>query len=239
MKFFFLLAGAALCCSCLSDPYFNGLNTAPVINSGANLSVIDTLKIGRSLNAGREVYYQFPVKVSDINNNLQRLVVAADSSIQFTDNSGKKIPLRYETVDIPESSVFLLYPTRPGLYKVSATITDKFQLSSGISKTLFVFDNLSPLCKASSAYYEVQQIVYTIHVDLGASFDRDARFGGRVSGYHAIYHSSSGETWNMRPAGATAFEAADLAGSIGWVEAWVIDNEEAESEHIRINPVRK
>ncbi len=214
------------------------------MTSTADLSVIDTLKIGKLNNSGQNVYFTLPVSITDANANLQSLSIDVSTDITLTDNNGQTVAnfydLNHTTTNAAVSKTFRLIPTKPGDYTVTATVADKFNMQASLSKQLYVFDNMKPKCVVSEAYYYIDAILYQIHVDIRSSFDQDEKWGGSISEYKAIFHY----TWQDDPAPMMPdlagtpgiFETADAGWEqIGWVEAWVIDNEGAESEHIRID----
>ena len=248
--FFLAFTVSLLCNACLSDDYFDRLNSAPELMSTVNLSDIDTLKISIRHNVDRNVYYALPVTVSDRNYNLRSLELDIDESFIVTDRLSRPLNKYYDLNNAQYSGglseTFYLYPTLPGQYRINIRATDKFNASSNMYKDLYVFDNFPPKCVIVDAYYIVYQFINVIYLDLSASYDQDERWGGRIASYHALYHYSwDDEPFPMGSGGINTpqpwlLEISDFAWQpIGRIEAWVTDDEGAESERINIIPARR
>ncbi|MDR0575533.1 MAG: hypothetical protein LBG96_16195 [Tannerella sp.] len=243
-----LLVFTPLLTACFSDGFYDNINATPQISTTIDISSTDTLKIGKLKNSDGDIYFDFPVTVTDDNSNLQTLTLSVDTSfIKVTNARGEKIPTVYDLNDQYNFSgtqrMFRLVPVEPGDYTITATVTDRFGASDGLSKKLHVFDNLPPKCKVTETFYILDQILFVIYVDIRASFDQDAEFGGAIASYHAIYHytwdtPSIMGTWAVDDDTPGKFSISDwYEEAVGYIEAWVVDNEGAESEHIRIDPV--
>jgi hypothetical protein len=123
---------------------------------------------------------------------------------------------------------------------------DKFNTNSAICKELYVFGNYPPKCIAADAHYIIYQMINIVYLDLSASFDKDERWGGKIASYHALYHYSwDDEPFPMGTGGINTpqpwlLEISDFAWQpAGRIEAWVTDDEGAESEHVNIIPVKR
>ena len=216
-----------------------------MISSTADVENTDTLKIGKLNNINKDVYFTLPLSVTDANANLQNLNINVGDGITLTDNDGKVAAtyydLNYSPVNAEWFKIFRLIPTNPGYYTVIATVTDKFNMQASLSKQIYAFDNMPPRCVVAEAYYTAPpNFLYVVRIDIRSSFDQDEKWGGGIAEYKAIYHY----TWDDEAVGMASdfdgtpgiFECTDAPWEpIGWVEAWVIDNEGAESEHIRID----
>ncbi len=228
---------------CTSENYFNELNSPPEILSATDLSIIDTLKIGRLHNVGKNIYFTLPVSITDANANLQSLSIEADTSILLADNNGQEVSafydLKHSSTNAMVSKIFRLIPTRPGDYTIAAIVMDEFNRQNSVRKQIHVFDNLPPKCMVAEQYYNLppDDFIYVVHVDIRSSFDPDEKWGGGIAEYKAIYHYTwQDDVAEMYSEILGVFLTGDFSWeTIGWVEAWVIDNEGAESEHIRID----
>lgn len=236
------MLGLAVLTACVSENYFNDLNSPPIISTTANLEITDTLKIGKFKNPDKAVYFSLPLLITDINQNLKSLDIEVDSTIVIIDNTGKALPSHYNlnTKEYKDgvNKTFLFAPLETGEYTITATATDQFEISRSLSKSLYVFDNMRPKCVVKEAYYTAPAgTFYEVYVDIRNSFDQDARWGGKIASYKALYHFNwQDDTAEMGTDTLGVFEGVDLPWeTIGWVEAWVVDNEGAESEHIHID----
>ena len=245
-KTFFILC-IVIVMACVSEDYFNHLNSLPLISTTADLAGIDTLKIGKLLNPNCDVYFTLPLTITDYNANLKSLIIDIPQNIVLQDNTGALVPTVYDLDDKYNSSnvfkIFRIVPVQPGSYTITATAADKFNTSAAVEKCLYVFDNLPPKCVVADAYYIAPpETLYTIYADIRASFDQDKKWGGSIVSYHTLYHYSwQEESKLMDNLQAGVFVTTDDTWweTVGWVEAWVKDNEGAESEHIRIDLPRR
>jgi hypothetical protein len=239
-----------VCNACLSDNYFDKLNSAPEIETAINLSAVDSLKIGIRHNDSKNICYTLPITVTDRNYNLKSLILDIDDSFIITDKLGSPLHTYYDLNNAQHqgglTEVFYLYPTLPGQYRINLTVIDKFNASSSIYKELYIFDNFPPKSVAKNVHYVTYQLINIIYLDLSASYDQDERWGGRIASYHALYHYSwDNEAFPMGSGGINTpypwlLEISDFAWQpVGRIEAWVTDDEGAESEHINIIPVKR
>ena len=161
---FFALAGQLFLSSCDNrKDYFIEVNKAPtltLVKNGIELtgnSLTDSLKIGQPLS----LHYN----ISDEEN----------IKLQVTQEQGQS------TIDVRSESIDFTGVTE-GQNLVTLIAKDSFGEQTKFSVTLTVFRNLAPV-----ALFTVKRIgvssPYEYEVDASGSYDKDARFNGKITEY--------------------------------------------------------
>ncbi|MDR3235389.1 MAG: hypothetical protein LBT48_01495 [Prevotellaceae bacterium] len=228
---------------CTSDPYYQGLNNPPELTTTIDLSITDTLKIGKLRDTANSIYYDFPILATDVNQNLQTLTVSVSDSIIVTDEHNIPVPLEYNYAKefSIEKKTFRLIPTATGEYDITVQVKDKFGKTAALKKNLYVFDNYPPVVKAKAYYYFSKSIPPTpqLYLDISGSYDADSIYGGYIVKFHVEYfyswESPEYPYFEATPEEMPQMVLGDDANvPLGYFIVWAIDNDGTESEHIRI-----
>ena len=161
---FFALAGQIFLSSCDNrKDYFIEVNNAPILSlvkNGVELTgstFADSLKIGEPLSFHYVITDEEKIKIQVVQQQQSNIVEASSESISFTGvTEGQNI--------------------------VSLTANDSFNEEAKFSITFTIFRNIAPV-----AVFTVKKIgvssPYEYEVDASGSYDKDARFNGKIVEY--------------------------------------------------------
>ena len=176
-----LMLGVLSCEDRSTKSFIESLNDPPKINfaNGVEVPILsDSLKVG--IGGGRP-FYRINLQVTDGNSNLNRVEYSqlAGLGTLFQDRD----TIFDSNIDINADILeFDYYPRTLGLHEFVIEAIDNFEESNSVRVQITAFDNLPPVAK-----FNVQRIGqlsrYQYRIDATESFDRDSRFGGRVSEY--------------------------------------------------------
>ena len=134
-----------------------------------------------------QFHFEFEIQVSDPNINFSRVDVSNETGkafflIQF---DSLLIELKLEDAN-EDSSYFRLKAIYhdTGRHPIDFVAVDAFGKASVTTLEMTVFENLLPVAIPSVSRYEDTRFIRQI--DLSASFDQDAFFGGRLVSYHYV-----------------------------------------------------
>ena len=172
-----MLIGANLLTSCVGDPYYEKLNSAPTISIS---SPADTVKIS-SVATSKEA--SAIISCSDYNMNMRSLSYScnngADILLFDTKNStlSNQIKIGNNIENFDQKITFR--PQKEGDYEINFDIKDAFTAISSVKYKIHAFTNLMPVAAATSCTLSGN----TLTIDLSSSFDMDKKYGGEVTGY--------------------------------------------------------
>lgn len=149
------------------EDYYLKKNTVPMLTlktlagTGSNSSILDSVKLGYT--------YTFKYFVKDD---------ACKYSLSWNQILG------IDGVTKSNDSVITIVPTKAGTSVIKFTASDIFHTSSSVNLTLFEFANLAPLAKVKVSQVTGGFSTTEISIDLSASIDQDAKWGGKVISYY-------------------------------------------------------
>jgi len=157
-----LLLVALLITNCDSrEDYFLNVNQAPVINLKLNDSEIDSYN--DSIKIGHAITFDYEI----VDEEELSLIVNNGESFISSQNDDKQVSFT---------------GTSEGKSTITIKATDSFNESTEKELKFTVFDNLSPVTNFSVTTIGIYD-PNEIEVDATASYDLDARFGGKIDLY--------------------------------------------------------
>ncbi len=164
MKIYLFVICISILWSCdnRKDPYFNmdpvPLITVEKLNDTTKLNYLsDSMKIGNP--------YVFKYNIISSGNQELRI---------------EKNPVS-DSVEIMNSLVYV-FRSNAGISTYMLQTTDPFNKSASLTVQITYFINLPPVCEFTVSQPE-GQIPYVIDINASASYDQDARWGGKIVNY--------------------------------------------------------
>lgn len=134
-------------------------------------------------------FYNLRLKMSDRDENLWRCQIVLDSGRVTGYYQGREMALPSVRVDqeIVELSVS---PKQTGDNEIRFVAEDRFNQKTEVILNLYVFDNLKPVAMLESRSITTREYEFSA----AGSYDRDERFGGKISGYEFTIDGVSFQT---------------------------------------------
>jgi len=167
----------AILSSCVGDPYYEKLNSAPTVSLS---SPADTVKIS-AVATSKEV--SAVVRCSDYNMNMRSLSYSCENGadILLFDAKNSSLSSQIQIGNNIENfdQTITFRPQKDGDYVINFDVKDAFTAISSVKYKIHAFTNLMPVAAATSCTLYGN----TLTIDLSSSFDMDKKFGGAVTGY--------------------------------------------------------
>jgi hypothetical protein len=143
----------------------------------------DSVKVGYVQFGAKNTYEPYQVGVHAKSNGSSNFLTSLIGEKQVKING---LPVASTNNFTFQDSTHFNYSIRPdsiGSYQVVFKVTDSKSNSDEASVTITAFDNLLPVASFSVSYSDKTSDKHSFKLDASKSFDRDAKFGGKIISY--------------------------------------------------------
>jgi hypothetical protein len=181
-------------------------------------TLIDSVKVGYVQSGSKNTYQPYQVSVNATSSGSADFSISALGEKQIKIN-GVPVPASHNFIF--KDSTRFIYSIRPdtiGLYQVSFTVTDSKKDNDQATIKITAFDNLLPMAYFTFQYSDKTTDKHSFKLSAKQSFDRDAKFGGKIISYSWFIGGQIKET-------STNELYATLSNGLYVVGLYVTDND--------------